>query len=294
MIQPTGPDTPFQLLFSDETSAAPSLPESFRSIYPGDWHIPPAKDRPYTYTNFGMSRDGRISYNEPNMEEAHHVTKAAPHDRWLMGLLRMRAEALMIGDTTLRLEKYHFATTQEVCPWTAQFIWPPDADAFTAYRQAHGMARNPLLIILSMDGNVSLDHPCFRGEDRPIVFATTKRGADKMATLKRPDTVEIVALGDEAVDLKRLSTLLYAKYGIRQLLCEGGARVFAHMLNNGLVDEEFVTWCPTFVGRAAGRDRPSYTEGVAWMPESAPYSKPLTLHRGGDYLFLRTRCHYER
>jgi hypothetical protein len=64
------------------------------------------------------------------------------------------------------------------------------------------------------------------------------------------------------------------------------------LLNLGLVDEEFVTWCPAFVGRSPERQRPSYTEGVAWLPDNAPYSKPLSLHRGGDCLFLRTRCHY--
>jgi riboflavin biosynthesis pyrimidine reductase len=88
--------------------------------------------------------------------------------------------------------------------------------------------------------------------------------------------------------------MLHSDYGIRNLLCEGGARVFANMLDAGLIDEEFVTFCPTFVGRSPDRFRPSYCEGVAWLPETAPYSKPISLHRAGDLLFMRTRCHYQK
>lgn len=294
MIDPVGPGSPFELLFNRDSTSDPSLPEPFRKIYPSDWHIPEAKDRPYTYTNFGMSRDGRISYNEPGQEEAVHVTHGDPHDRWLMALLRMRAQGFLIGDTTLKLEKYHFGTTERsVCPWTAEFISPTDAAAFAAYRQEQGLQPNPLLIILSLDGNVDLSYSCFQGEDRPIVFATTARGAEKIKELDCPAKVDVRNLGDDAADLTRLSQLLYSDYGIGVLLCEGGANVFANMLDNRLVDEEFVTWCPTFVGRGRDRHRPSYTEGVAWMPETAPYSKPWTLHSGGDCIFLRTRCEYK-
>ena len=129
MTQPQGPGVPFELLFTEEDSQATALPDDFLTIYPGDWHMPEIDGRPYIYTNFGMSRDGRISYNEPGQEDAVHVTKADPHDRWLMGLLRMRADAFMVGDTTMALEKYHFETAGDVCPWTAQFICPYDAES---------------------------------------------------------------------------------------------------------------------------------------------------------------------
>src|SRR5690606_24087799 len=101
-------------------------------------------------------------------------------------------------------------------------------------------------------------------------------------------------LGKESADLHRLMSILCSDYGVHNLLCEGGARVFAGLLDAGLVDEEFVTWCPTFVGRSPQRFRPSYTEGVAWMPDTAPYSRPISLHKAGDYLFMHTRCEYQK
>ena len=297
MTHLAAPNTPFELLFTNEREEQPALPQPFLEVYPGDWHIPPLEDRvpnrPYIYTNFGMSRDGRISYNEPGIEEAVQVTLGDAHDRWLMALLRMRAEAFMIGDTTLKLEKYHFETSGNTCPWTAQFILPDNAEAFAQYREANGLQPHPLLVVLSLDGNVDFNHACFQGEDRPIILATTTKGSVKVAELGYPPNVEVRDLGEEVADLNRLTQLLYSDYSIRVLLCEGGANVFANLLDNGLVDEEFVTWCPTFVGRSRDHHRPSYTEGVAWMPDNRPYSKPWTLHRGGDSIFLRTRCEYK-
>lgn len=292
MTQPNGLDTPFQLLFADQPSAQPSLPDAFRRIYPGDWQVLRPQGRPYIYSNLAISRDGRISYNEPGARDAPHVTKANPHDRWLMGLLRMWADALLIGDTTIRLEKEHFETADTICPWTAQFICPGDAAAFAALRDAEGHKPLPILVVLSLDGAIELNAQCFTQSDRQIILATTTSGAENARRLAPPPTVKIHTFGQDSVDLLHLTQRLYQEYDIQNLLCEGGATVLANMLNAGLIDEEFVTWCPVFVGRNQDHFRPSYTEGIPWMPDQAPYSKPISLHRGGDYLFLRTKCEY--
>lgn len=284
MIQPVGLDTPFQLLFADQMGDMPSLPTAFRHLYPGDWQIEPPADRPYIYTNFAQSRDGRISFNEPQMVDASHVTKAFAHDRWLMGLLRVRAHAILVGDNTVRLEQGHI--------WTPEYIYPPEADAFNALRAAEGYAPIPMLVILSYTGQVDLSEARFQNPDLHVVVATTQTGAANVVTDLCTARVDVQVLGEESADLNRLAQILFSDYGVHHLLCEGGARVFANLLDAGLVDEEFVTLCPTFVGRNPEHFRPSYTEGVAWMPETAPYSQPISLQRAGDYLFMRTRCRY--
>ena len=287
MIQPTGLDHPFELLYT-EPVAAPSLPAAYRALYPGDWPMQSHADRPYIFTNFAPSRDGRISFNEPQAMDASYVTKADPHDRWLMGLLRVRAHAILVGDNTVRLEPGHI--------WTSAFIYPPEAEAFNDLRRAEGYSPIPKLVILSFDGNLDFSEERFQNPDLHIILATTARGAAHAAAVDLAGqcsaAVDILTLGDESVDLHRLVRQLYSDFGIRNLLCEGGARVFANLLDAGLVDEEFLTYCPTFVGRSPERFRPSYTEGVAWTPDNAPYSQPVSIHKAGDYIFLRTRCLY--
>ncbi len=281
MLAPNGPGSPFQLLFADDAHEAPSLPAAYRHFYPGDWRMVEFPDRPYTFTNFGQSRDGRISYNEPTMRDASFVTKGDPHDRWLMGLLRTRCHAVLVGETTVNSESGHF--------WTPDFIYPDDGDALNDLRRSEGYAPIPLLVILSYAGKVNLAAYCFGRADQHIVLATTSAGAKAVEGVEVAAKLDVLDLGEVSADLHRLMAVLRCDYGVRHLLCEGGARVFANLLDAGLVDEEFVTWCPTFVGRDADHIRPSYTEGVAWMPDNAPYSKPVSLHRAGDYLFMRTQ-----
>lgn len=287
MLAPTGLDRPFDLLYS-EAVETPSLPAPFRALYPGDWPMQSHADRPYVYTNFAPSRDGRISFNLPGATDASHVTKADPHDRWLMGLLRCRCHAILVGDVTVRLEPGHI--------WTPEFIYPPEAAAFAELRQAEGYKPIPKLVILSFDGNLNFSEERFQNPDLHIILATTARGAAHAAAVDLAGqcaaAVDVLPLGDDAVDLHRLMRVLHNDFGIYHLLCEGGARVFANLLDAGLVDEEFLTYCPTFVGASREQPRPSYTEGVAWTPQSAPYSQPVSIHKAGDYIFLRTRCIY--
>lgn len=286
MTNPQGPGSPFQLLFDDDPSSEPSLPPAFRQIYGGDWRIPQIPGRPYTYTNFAQSRDGRISFNEPGLSTGGDVTGFNAHDRWLMGLLRTRADAVMSGDVTINLETEHI--------WSAEFICPSDASAFSALRQVEEYAPMPLLVILSLDGKLNFEGACFKHPDARVLLATTARGVAQVQDLPCPATVDLHNLGTQSVDLQRLMQILYSDYGVRNLLCEGGARAFASMLDAGLIDEEFVTFCPNFIGRTHERFRPSYTEGVAWLPTTAPYSKPISLRRAGDFLFMQTRCQYRK
>ncbi|MFN8485954.1 MAG: dihydrofolate reductase family protein [Caldilineaceae bacterium] len=284
LLNPIGPGSPFTLLFTEDKDITPSLPEAFRALYGGDWHIPSIAGRPYTYTNFATARDGRVSYNEPGISSGGDVTNFNNHDRWLMGLLRARADAIMSGDGTLKIEPEHI--------WTAEFIYPDEAAAFTALRQAEGRTRPPLFVVVSHACDFDETSLCFRQPDHHIVLATTAHGYERAQAIRCQTKLDVYQLGDEAVDLARLSQLLYTDYNVRTLLCEGGPRLLGGMLATGLVDEEFVTLCPSFIGETKEKFRPSYVEGVAFSPQNRPYSRPYSLRRAGDYLFMQTRCSY--
>lgn len=289
MTNPQGPGTPFQLLFDDipqSNNGATSLPAAFQEIYGGDWQIPQHEGRPYIYTNFAQSRDGRISYADPGIATGGDVTGFNVHDRWLMGLLRARADAILMGDVTVNMEPEYV--------YCAETISPDDAPAFTALRKAEGRSELPLVVILSLTGQIEWQKPCFQDARSQILLATTNNGATAVTERNCAAAVEVVSLGEESVDLHKLVTFLHDAYGVKSLLCEGGSRVLANLLDAGLVDEEFVTFCPNFIGRTPTRHRPSYTEGIAWTPTTAPYSKPLNLRRADDLLYLRTQVSYRK
>lgn len=281
---PIGPGQPFQLLFNDLPAGTPSLPAEFRHIYPGDWQIPTIKGRPYVYTDFALSRDGRITYKEEGYVGGSDITQNNRGDWWFMAFLRTRADAIMNGIGTVTLEVGTL--------WSAEDLYPEDAAAFAELRRYYGHTKPPILTILSHDGRLNFEAASLQRDDMHVVLATTTEGAAYACQFEVPATLDIHDLGTKWADLQRTVDMLYSDYGVRHLLSEGGSTVQAGLLNAGLIDEEFVTWCPSFVGRSAAKFRPSYTEGVAWHPTTAPYSKPISLHRQGDLLYLRTRCRY--
>ncbi len=281
---PNGPGEAWELLFNDVPSDGPELPEEYLALYPGDWHIPQFEGRPYIYTDFAISRDGRITYNEEGYVGGSDITQTNEADWWFMAFLRTRADAIMNGIGTVTLEVGTL--------WTAEDLYPKEAESFKELRRYFGYTKPPILTILSHDGRLNFEAATLQREDMHVVLATSHEGAAYARDFQVPAQLDVHALGDNNADLKRTVDMLYSDYGVRNLLSEGGSTVQAGLLNEGLIDEEFVTWCPSFVGRNNDKFRPSYTEGVAWHPTTAPYSKPICLHRNGDLLYLRTQCRY--
>jgi hypothetical protein len=97
------------------------LPEAFRRAYGGDWLFDAPTDRPYMYSNFVQSRDGRISFGIPGQSGGGEVSNFNVHDQWIMGLLRARADAVIVGDVTLKIEPDHIWTHQYICPRETAF-----------------------------------------------------------------------------------------------------------------------------------------------------------------------------
>ena len=286
---PQGPGSPFTTLFDDTSNQqAPALSEAFQRLYGGDWHFEPPRDRPYTYSNFVISRDGRISYSLPDHVGGGAVSGFNAHDAWLMGLLRARADAVIVGDVTLRVEPEHL--------WTSEFIFPKDASAFAALRSHWGLQSHPIQVFLSLEGDLNPEATVWQHPELPVIVATTARGRARVQEFIRTGTpknqILLPDVGDDTVNLERLMQVLYAEYGIKTLLCEGGPRVYGSFVGAKLMDEEFLALSPIVIGQDATRSRPGLIEGMPFTPETSPRSKPISLKRAGDYLFLRSKLEY--
>ena len=284
-----GPGEPFALLLDEDDGPGDGLPVAFRRVYGGDWRLPPpGAVRPYTYVNFVVSRDGRVSFDEPGHRGGGDISLFDAHDRWLMALLRARCDAVLVGDNTLRLEPEHL--------WTPEHIFPADAAAFAALRAAEGRRAVPLHVFLSLDGDLPAGAAVFADTQIPVLVATTARGvAPARAALRGRANATVRDLGAELVDPVALLATLRRDYGVRALLCEGGPRVYGALLHARQVDDEFLTLSPLVVGNRPpgnGPPRPGLVEGIAFAPGAAPVQRLLGVRRAGDHLFLRSR--YQR
>ena len=284
-MNPVAPGAPYTLLFEDDPGTGSGMPATIRAIYGSDWRLPAAPAiRPYTFTNFVISHDGRISFDEPSRTGSGEVSRNAPHDRWLMALLRARADAIITGAATLRVSQRH--------RWTHWSPFPQAQELFTALRSAEGRTPLPMLIIISGSGDLPADAPALHVPGQQLLIATTTEGAARARSLlgTRPMLHYAIASGPR-VDLAALLTELRTQYGITSLLSEGGAHIYGELLARNLIDEIFTTISPLIIGNRPhpAAARPSLVEGVAFDPDTPPRLRLLSLRRHGDYLFQRAQ-----
>ena len=277
---PRGPGSPFISLFDDEGSHGLALPPAFRPIY-GRWLLPPPADHPYTYVNFVTSRDGRVSFNEPGKRSGGPISGYSRHDRWLMGLLRARADAVLLGASALDHAPRH--------TWTAEAIFADDAAAWAGLRQAEARAGIPLHVITTRSGAIRSQSPVLTNPAIPALVVSTNEGL-KRAREQVGDAPNItfLALG-ESINYRSLLRRLGELYGVKTVLSEAGPRVYGALIEAGVVDDEFLTLSPILVGNSAEQPRPGLIEGIVFDPDQAPHSRLLSVYRSGNFLFLHSR-----
>lgn len=274
----SGPGSNFDFLFEDSSNKANGLPPELRSIYGGDWCIPDTSAKAYSYSNFVISHDGKVSFNTPGHEGGGDVSGFNRHDQWVMALARSRADAVVVGANTLRVEPEH--------EWTAEFVFPSDAQGFAELRAQEGRKPTPLQVMVTKSGDIATDAAIFHS-DLKVLVATTESGAERVRKLNLPNT-EVRAYGKTEVDLAQLYQSLHSDFGCRTVLCEGGPRLYASLISQGQLDEEFLTISPVVVGSSTDTYRPGLFEGIPLEPANKYQAKLQSIRKAGNHMFVRT------
>lgn len=262
-----------------EASAWP-LPASLTERYGGPLGFPSDGRRPYAVANFVATLDGVISYGLPGRSDAALISAKDPADRFVMGLLRACADAVVVGAGTLRAESRHV--------WTPDHIFPSAAADYAALRRALGKPTQPLTVFVSGTGELDLGAAAFGQPSVPVLVLTTEAGAGRLRPIA-PAGVEVRTLG--AADRLTAGAVLEALAAreAELVLTEGGPGLMATFLAERRLDELFLTLAPQIAGRAAREPRLGVVEGLAFAPEEAPWARLVSVKAAGDYLFLRYR-----
>jgi riboflavin-specific deaminase-like protein len=212
--------------------------------------------RPFVVTNFAITLDGKATlYGRSGAIGSETDTQM------LVGL-RTKTDALMIGAGTMRAERY------------GRPIADPDK---RARRERRGLPHDPLFVIVSGRLDIPWDAPLFTdGGGRVLIFTASEA--------EPPDTETPVRLvrHPDRVDLAAALAYLRNERGIRALLCEGGPRLHAQLIDAGLVDELFVTHAP----KLAGGEGPGLAVGLSELER--PLELRWLLEERGE-LFARYR-----
>ena len=259
---------PFEILAEQAGLPTVPLPPELARVYGGDLGL--AENS--LYANFVATLDGVVAI--PGLRNSNAVI--ADHsdaDRFLMGLLRSVADAVLIGAGVLRASPKG--------TWGAGQIHPPAAASYGELRASLGLPEAPEVAILTGSGSIDPRHPVLEG--RALVL-TSDDGAERLAG-KIPDTAVVLSLGGETrFDGTTVVAALRAR-GHRRILSEAGPHTFGALLEAREVDELFLTMSPLLAGEAGVGSRVRLVEGADLVPLVG--SRLVSLRRHGAHLFAR-------
>ena len=261
---------PLDVLFEKGGLASFPLPERLSRDYGGSLGF----EAPRLYANFVSSLDGVVALEGQN-NSSQMISGKSEADRFVMGLLRACADAVLIGAGTLRAAPTSL--------WTPAYIYPDAAAEFVELRKSLGREDVPRLIVITARGELDPHHPAL---EAGALVLTTSRGATNLGD-RLPGSSTVVALGDSpAIDLVEVLATLHSE-GHRIVLAEGGPTVIGGLLQTELLDEFFLTLSPIPAGRVEGSGRPGFVEGVELLASTSISGDLLSVRKHGSHLFLR-------
>ena len=277
------------LIDRDKQNAESALPQELRELYDGDLQLHASgAARPLVIANFVSTLDGVVSYEIKNNSGGSTISGSDPADRFIMGLLRASADAVIVGAGTL-----HDVSAKGL--WTPEYTYP-DAKRFYAEYRAKTLHKPeyPLLVIVSSGGQLELERAIFRTPAMRTVVITTSAGRDELTRRGAAalDSVEVRALNSSSGSIapREILQLLQSQFGVKTLLHEGGPTLFGQFLAADAVDELFLTLSPQIAGRERDVTRPALVQGVQFMPDSAPWFQMISVKQQAAHLYL----HYRR
>jgi riboflavin biosynthesis pyrimidine reductase len=268
MKEPGARDPRLETLFEVEGIPAFGLPQGLMDRYGGDLGFEP----PAVYANFVETLDGVAAFGDDTPPSAISGKSAA--DRFVMGLLRACASAVVVGAGTMRVALHHL--------WTPDHVFPSLAGDYRALRIALGLPDVPKLVVLTRTGYIKTSAAAL--EEGALVITTTT-GAEKLRS-KLPKATTIRTVMSGRIDPAEVVEILH-RDGHETILTEGGPHVLGSFLRGGLLDELFVTLSPLLAGRSKAAPRLGLIEGMALDPDQLRTTTLLSAKRHESHLFLR-------
>jgi riboflavin-specific deaminase-like protein len=219
---------------------------------------------PFVYLNVAMTADGKLA-----PVSRRFAPFSSRRDQDLLHELRTRADAVMAG-----------ARTVDTVPVTMG----PGGKNYRALRLRNGLAEYNLRVVVSGSGTLNPRAEIFKHPFSPLIILVTERaGRTRVSRLQKLGAIVHVC-GEQDIDFPGALRWLRQKWGVQRLLCEGGGEINGALIQQGLVNEIYVTLCPVIFG---GRNAPTLADGpgIKTLDEAATL-KLKSQRRVGDELFL--------
>lgn len=184
-------------------------------------------ERPYVLLSVATSIDGCI---DDTTDTRLILSNDADLDR--VDQVRATCNAILVGAATIRRDNPALLVRSQ---------------ERRNRRIVHGLPPSPARVTLTVSGDLDPAARFFTAGDGPrLVYVPSGQETRIRARLGGPADTEVIGAGDP-VSLDTVLTDLAGR-GVRRLMVEGGGRVHAQFLAQGLADEVHVAIAPIFVG----------------------------------------------
>ncbi len=213
----------------------------------------------FVFTNLASSIDGRIADSEFPAKPL-----GTPFDRKMMQVIRKRADAIVVGASTLRANP-------------------------NCYKVKGSHVKQPVNVVITRSGELDSKAP-FWDDPKVIRFVfTTQKGWSKAMESVRERAFVVVAEDsknggvDPALVLERLQ-----KSGLKNILIEGGGEIVGLFLSRKLVHEINLTLTPWILGGVANPALVTLKEGLSpWVKLKITQKKIVK-----DEIYLKYKVQY--
>ena len=270
---------PLETLYDSQIGENLPFPAEVENFY-GQLRFPAHPERPYVIGNLVATLDGVVALEAAGNSGGPEIRGQKPHDRVIMGILRAVSDAVIVGAGTFRQVPSHI--------WTAEHIYRPLSDSFSAIRKSLGRKPQPLNVFVSSSGQLDPNFPVFHTETVPVMILTTKNGLDHLRQVEMPSRVQVLAVDNtDTLSAKEILQAVLPDIGNGIILVEGGPHLIGTFFNDHLLDELFLTLAPQIAGRDDIHIRPGFSAGKQFAPENPIWAKLIGVKRSDDHLFLR-------
>ena len=253
-----------ELLFDSQKLESLSVPVALSDGYGGPLRL----EKKSVFANFVASLDGVVAL-PGDTESGQIISGRNPADRFVMGLLRAAADAILLGAGTFRKSAQHL--------WLPSRIYPAGDAAFAAMRTMLGLSQRPQFVLVSASGDIDVSEPAVEG----AWICTTAKGEARLRS-QLPGSARLIVQDSEEISFVDLLKTLEAA-GFARILTEGGPSLFSQLVRQNLLDQLFLTSSPALFGRFSHDQRKSLADGLDLG------GAPLELasaRRHGSHLFL--------
>jgi riboflavin biosynthesis pyrimidine reductase len=218
----------------------PGLDELTEQALESIYAYPENLDRPWVQVNFVTSLDGAVSVG------GRSAGLSGPGDQRVFHIQRDICDVILVGTTTALVERYRGLKPNEV----------------RAERRARfGLAELPPVAVVTAKASLTPDALLISDTIIPPIILTCESAPLENRKALADAGADVVITGDEEVDLVKAMDEL-GRRGLRRVDCEGGPRLFGHLIVDDLVDQLCLTLSPLLTACDAGRIVNGPTLGV--------------------------------